>query len=118
MRNGTRLSGIGKPSKPSKRLKPIKYNLTVTLVAPDQAKIDLWRGDRFVEMVAEVDPADLEETDFDFMGRLKPSVIWGALQTARQYLLETRGIVPVTPSKHKVFQADYFEAGRHPSADD
>lgn len=118
MRNGTRLSGMKKSSKSAKRLKPIKYSLTVTLVAPDQVKIDLWRGDKFVEMIAEVDPAELEETAFDFMGRLKPSVIWGALQTAKQYLHETRGIVPVMPSKHKIFQADYLETGRHPTADD
>jgi len=119
MNKGSRLSGLGSSiSRPAHRLKSSGYSLQVTMVSPDQVKIDLWKGDKFIEMVAEVDPADLDESAFDFAGRLKPSVIWGALQTAKQYMQETRGIVPDVPAKHTIYQADYLGVGRHPNADD
>ena len=84
------------------------YRLEVTLVAPDQAVIDLWKNDKWVETVGEIDPADLDDgTDVDYLGRIKPDVIWKTLENMQEMLSETRDIDVRLPKKTVIFGAKY-----------
>jgi hypothetical protein len=90
------------------RKKRTPYHLEVSLVAPDQAQVFLWKGDKFIEMVAEIDPADLDdETDVDSLGRIKPDVIWDTLEMVKDMLSETREIEVRLPKKTDIFAARY-----------
>jgi len=82
------------------------YHLEVVLGAPDQAVIHLWKGDNWVETVAEIDPADLDDdSDVDSLGRVKPDVIWETLENVKEMLLETRDMEVRLPKKNVVFGA-------------
>jgi hypothetical protein len=94
------------PEPVKKRRTP--YHLEVSLVSPDQAQIWLWKGDKVEELVAEIDPADLDdENDLDSLGRLNPDVIWGTLEECREMLSDTREIEVRLPKKTDIFAARY-----------
>jgi hypothetical protein len=108
--SGIPMSGVAQTCapcpEPAKKLRT-PYHLEVILDAPDQARVVLWKGDKFVEMVAEIDPADLDDDALDSMGRLKPELIWDTLEECREMLLETREIEVHLPKKTDIFGARY-----------
>jgi hypothetical protein len=84
------------------------YHLEVVLGAPDQARVDLWKGDKWVETVADIDPADLDdETDVDSLGRVKPEIIWETLEQCQEMLMDTRDMEVRLPKKNDIFGARY-----------
>ena len=134
----SRLSGIGGPVlRPEHRLQPIAapvasgmpcedisvparrtpFHLAVSLVAPDHAIVDLWKGDKFVQTVSEVDAADLLDGDLDAQGRISPRVIWDVLGEAKQMLKETEHRDVRLPGKSDVYGANYHKLSPHPRAD-
>jgi hypothetical protein len=113
MNRGSRLSGIGSAVRPARRLRKSAYSLSVTLVSPDQAEIDLWKNGKWVRTVMDIEPSDLNESKLDAQGRLKPSTILEGIQSAVQYVEDTYGSTPRTPNKSEIYDADY-EEHRHP----
>jgi hypothetical protein len=105
------MSGLAQTCAPCPELPAKKrytpYHLEVILDAPDQARVVLWKGDKFVEMVAEIDTADLDDDVLDSMGRLKPELIWDTLEECREMLSETREMEVRLPKKTDIFGARY-----------
>lgn len=114
MNKGSRLSGLASSlSRPARRLKQSGYSLSVTLVSPDQAEIDLWKDGKLVKTIMDIDPSDVDDSALDAQGRLKPSTIWNALQDAVQYVNDTYGASPTLPAKHEIFDGNY-PSEKHP----
>lgn len=90
------------------------YHLVVSMVAPDQAMIDLFEGNRWMYTVSKVESTDLPETELDVMGRIHPNAVWHALEKARESLGETPAKDACLPSRSDVFGARYEDYSAHP----